>query len=134
VKKRVTGRIFPRHSMARILIVEDDPGMRGFLEESLTAAGHEVHTTVNGKEGVALFLFQPADLIITDLLMPEQDGLETVQQLRIHDPALKVVAISGAPTDWKVLEMAGKLGANKTLHKPFTTREMRDAVEACLQE
>jgi DNA-binding response OmpR family regulator len=119
--------------MARILVIEDDPGMRDILEETLTPAGHEVWSAVNGKEGVALFHAHPADLVITDLLMPEQEGLETIRELRSVSSSLKIIAISGAAPEWRVLEMAGRLGALKTLAKPFTPQEILEAVEVCLK-
>jgi|SRR2546426_923959 len=118
--------------MARILVIEDHPAMRDVLEESLMAAGHEVRTAANGKEGVALFRAHPADLVITDLLMPEKEGLETIKDLRARAPALKIIAISGASPEWRVLDMAKQLGAHKTLVKPFTPQEILGAVEALL--
>ena len=119
--------------MARILVIEDDPGMRVFLEETLEAAGHEVRAAVNGKEGLALFRAHPANLVITDLFMPEQEGLETIRELRSVNPALKIIAISGAVPEWRVLEMAKYLGAQRTLAKPFVPEEIRDAVETLLR-
>src|SRR5947208_389358 len=119
--------------MARILVIEDDPGMRVLLEEALAGAGHEVLAAVNGKEGVLLFRAHPANLVITDLFMPEQEGLETIRQLRSVNPALKIIAISGAAPEWRVLEMAKHLGAQKTLAKPFVLQEIRDAVETLLK-
>jgi len=119
--------------MARILIIEDDPGMRDVLEETLMPAGHEVWSAVNGQEGVALFRAHPADLVITDLLMPEKEGLETIRELRSARPALRIIAISGASPEWRVLEMARKLGAQKTLAKPFTPQDILEAVNACLE-
>ena len=114
--------------MARILVIDDDPEIRDSVEETLVAAAHEVLTASNGKDGIQLCRAHPPDLVITDLLMPEKDGLEIIQELRSRSPRLKIIAMSGAPSDWKVLEMAKKLGAQETLTKPFLAQEMVDAV------
>ncbi|PYJ07729.1 MAG: response regulator [Verrucomicrobia bacterium] len=118
--------------MARTLVIEDHPGMRDVLEETLLAAGHEVCSAANGEEGVALFRTQPADLVITDLLMPQKEGLETIKDLRRRAPDLKIIAISGASPEWRVLDMAKQLGAHTTLSKPFTAQEILGAVTAVL--
>ena len=110
--------------MARILVIDDDPGMRDFLDEALTAAGHEVFSAANGREGVVLFRAHPAELVLSDMLMPEQEGFETIQQLRAIRPTIKLIAMSGAPAEWKVLQMAQKIGANATLRKPFSPEEL----------
>ena len=119
--------------MARILVIDDVPQMRKLIEATLEAAGHEVVCAGNGKEGLAIFSVQPADLVITDLIMPETEGMETIQQLRAVDPALKILAISGAPQEWRILEMAENHGAHKTLAKPFKLEELANAVETLLR-
>jgi two-component system, chemotaxis family, chemotaxis protein CheY len=118
--------------MARVLVIDDDPGMRDFLQETLAAAGHEIFCAANGREGVALFRAHPAELVISDMLMPEQEGIETIQQLRALHLPIKVIAMSGAPVGWKVLQMAEKIGANATLQKPFETDELLRVVERLL--
>jgi DNA-binding response OmpR family regulator len=118
--------------VARILVIEDDPGVRELLEATLVRAGHEVRTASDGNLGVALFRAYPAHLVITDILMPEQEGLETIQKLRSDKPDLKIIAISGAPPDWKVLHLAEKLGTDRTFAKPFSQHEILQAVEELL--
>nr|MEE4269513.1 response regulator [Candidatus Krumholzibacteria bacterium] len=116
--------------MARILIIEDDNEVREYLESVISRAGYEVISAENGKEGVELFATQPADLVVTDIIMPEKDGIETIMDLRRANPGLKVIAISGGgrsePENY--LHSARLLGANRTMKKPFTNQEMLAAI------
>lgn len=120
--------------MARILIIEDDNEVREYLESVLTRAGYDVIAASNGKEGVAMFGEQPADLVVTDIIMPEKDGIETIMDLRRANSSLKVIAISGGgraePENY--LHSARLLGANRTMKKPFTNQEMLDAIKELL--
>jgi len=122
-----------QREMARILVIEDDSGVRDLLEKVLAATGYEVSTAVNGEEGVLCFRKKPPDLVITDLLMPNKEGLETIRELRLANPVVKIVAISGAPSEWRALEIATKLGANETISKPFKTDDLLHAVERLLK-
>lgn len=114
--------------MALIIIIDDDPELREMLEESLVTASHHVITATNGKEGLRLADAYLPDIAITDIIMPEMEGLETIQQLRAKQANLKIIAISGAPESWRVLDMAAALGAVKTIAKPFTPQQVLDAV------
>ena len=100
--------------MLRILIIEDDPQIRGFLREALSQAGYEVLEATNGSEGWRLYIKEPVDLVITDILMAEQEGLETIRQLQRHDHPPHIIAISGGMKNLgiNVLEMASLLGAH----------------------
>jgi len=120
--------------MSRILVVDDDPEIRDLLQDCLRAAGHELIFAANGKDAVDLCAAHPVELVITDLIMPEKEGLETIQELRARWPDLKIIAISGAPTDWKVLEVARKLGAHQTLAKPFLPDEILAVVRTVLEK
>ena len=117
--------------MLRILIFEDDPQIRGFLREALSQAGYEVLEATNGSEGWRLYIQEPVDLVITDILMPEQEGLETIRQLQSHSHPLHIIAISGGMKNLgiNVLEMASKLGAHKTLEKPIELSTLVQAVK-----
>jgi CheY-like chemotaxis protein len=121
--------------MGRILIVEDDASVRELLREILRRAGHEVVAAVNGKEAISLHRKSPADLIITNILMPEKEGLETIQELRRDDPDVKIIAISGGgqigPADY--LEVARRFGAMRTFSKPFDRKELLKAVDELLE-
>lgn len=120
--------------MPRILVIEDDDEVRELLESLLTRDGHEVATAANGKLGVATFLAQPFDLVITDIIMPEKDGIEAIMDLRRGRPELKLIAISGGgraePENY--LHSAHLLGANRTLRKPFTNEAIVAAVNDLL--
>ena len=104
------------------------------LKEILEREGYEVVDAQNGKEAIAIQETHPSDLIITDLIMPEQDGVETIIILTQKNPSTKIIAISGGgrigPRDY--LEMATALGANKTFCKPFKRFEIISAVKELL--
>lgn len=121
--------------MAKILIIEDDEEVREYLERVLSRAGYECSSAPNGKAGVEVFNNDPADLVITDIIMPEKDGIETIMDLRRKNSSLKVIAISGGgraePENY--LHSAKLLGANRTMKKPFTNEEMLEAIRQLLQ-
>lgn len=122
--------------MAKILIIEDDEEVREYLESVLSRAGYECLSAHNGQAGVDLFMTNPADLVITDIIMPEKDGIETIMDLRRKNSSLKVIAISGGgraePENY--LHSAKLLGANKTMKKPFTNEEMLGAIRDLLDD
>ncbi len=120
---------------SRILIIDDEVQIREMLDQMLTREGYEVASAANGKVGMRLFREDPVDLIITDIIMPEKDGIEMILELRHDFSNLKIIAISGGgrlgPDGY--LEMAQKLGAHKTFFKPFNRKEILDAVEELLE-
>ena len=81
--------------MARILVIDDDDRIRGMVLEMLSESGHEVGEASNGQEGLDQFRQTPTDLVITDILMPEKDGLEIIQILKKENPEVKIIAVSG---------------------------------------
>lgn len=116
--------------MPLILIIDDDNQVRGMLRQTLERAGYDVLDAPNGKEGIKLYRQDPADLVITDLIMPEKEGIETIIELRRDFPAVKIIAISGGgrndPEEY--LHMAKTLGAQRTFTKPFERKELLEAV------
>ncbi|MEW5724979.1 MAG: response regulator [Thermodesulfobacteriota bacterium] len=118
--------------MARILVVDDDGLFRSLMRELLELEGHEVTEAGDGREALALCQDQPFDLFITDILMPERDGLETIKELRRRRPEAKIIAVSGggllAPEGY--LAVAARLGAQWGLVKPFANEELVEAVRA----
>jgi len=118
--------------MAQILIIDDDPAIRATIEEILRSAGHAVISAVDGIEGVKTFRANPAHVVITDLYMPNQEGLETIRELRQGNPKAVIVAMCGKPTGDTMLSIAQKLGAVEVLQKPFVPQELLDAVEQAL--
>lgn len=117
--------------MASILLVEDDEQLRPMLKIILQEAGHEVHEAHNGKEALEIYGVKPTDLVITDLVMPEKEGLETIIELRHTYPDVKIIAMSGGGRTGvqNYLELAKKFGANHTLAKPFSNQELLDGIQ-----
>lgn len=101
----------------RILVVDDDAGVRQVLRSMLVPAGYDVELAVNGRQAIEKLKGEPCDLVITDLVMPEQEGIETIKQLRRDFPEVKIIAISGA-FGGDYLRIAGFLGAHRTMAKP----------------
>ncbi len=113
----------------RILFVDDEPNLLHGLQRILRPMRQqwEMHFAVNGREAMQLMEQTPCDVVVTDLFMPEQEGLETIIALRQTYPGTKIVAISGGGYQGKlvpVLDIATKLGANYTLKKPFSSQQI----------
>jgi DNA-binding response OmpR family regulator len=117
--------------MADILIIDDDEQIRELLIDVLEAAGHTVRPAGDGRGGLALFRRQPAELVITDIVMPGMEGIETIRELRCDAPGLPILAISGRD-DPLYLRAADELGATATLEKPFTPVAFLAVVERLL--
>ena len=120
----------------RILVIDDEPTALDLLRRILEMSGYEVLAAANGLEGVELFRQQPCDLVITDMVMPVKDGLQTILDLRGFVPDLPVIAISGGGTISKerYLAVAGYLDRVITIAKPFSIEEITGAVESLLQD
>ena len=120
--------------MARILIIDDEAAICTMLQQVLERNGHEVAVAKDGLEGLTLCRENPADLVITDLFMPEMGGMEIIPELRKQSPQTKIIAISGGGlgSNFDCLPTAKHLGAHRTLAKPFEHQELLDAVNAVL--
>lgn len=119
--------------MARILIIDDDAHLRSALAAGLEAAGHIVEQAEDGRAGTAHFRAEPADLVITDLVMPNQEGIETILTLRREFPDVRIIAMSGSARNSALyLELARTLGAARVLEKPFTRDRLLQAVADAL--
>ena len=118
----------------KILIIDDDAGVRFTLKKILVSAGYEVLEAPDGRRGIELFCHARPDLVITDIIMPEAEGLEVIRDLRARNRACPVIAISGGGRIDKdqLLTWATKFGATVTLAKPFTAQALSDAVARCL--
>ena len=99
-----------------IIIIDDDDQIREMLKQMLAREGYEILTASNGKEGIRLYRERQTDLIITDIVMPEKDGLETIMELRKDFPEVKVIAMSGGGRNGpeSYLQVAKRLGAVRT--------------------
>ncbi len=122
--------------MATVLVIEDDQEVRDYLVAVLGRAGHEVSAAANGRDGVAAFHDHPTQVVITDIIMPEKDGIETILDLRREHPQLKVIAISGGgrSTPENYLHSARLLGADRAIRKPFKNEEILAAVRELSEE
>jgi CheY-like chemotaxis protein len=121
--------------MARVLVVDDEAAIRDALRRTLESAGHVVTEAEDGRAALESFRRFPCDLMVTDLLMPEVEGVQTIVEAMKLRPDAKIVAISGGgrngPDDY--LHLAKKLGAVCTLAKPFSQQELLDVVESALK-
>lgn len=118
----------------RILVIDDEPTTLDLLRRVLELKGYNVITARNGQEGVELFQQQPSDLVITDMVMPIKDGLQTILDLRSDVPELPVIAISGggAIPKERYLAIAAYMDQVVTIAKPFSLEEITEAVEKLL--
>ncbi len=116
--------------MARILIMDDDASVRTALKNLLQQEGHEITEAPNALEGAKIYSTSAPDLIITDLLMPERDGVEALLELRSQYPTIKTIVISGDAPEF--LPIVEDLGANRTLSKPFKNQDVLAAVQELL--
>ncbi|HEX2609745.1 MAG TPA: response regulator [Gemmatimonadales bacterium] len=119
----------------RIMVVDDDAGVRRSLDTLLRRAGYDVIQAADGREAVQLWRDQAADLVITDLHMPNKDGFETIIELLSHTPGTPIIAMSGGGQT-KRLDLLGNvalLGRVLTIEKPFTLSEMMSVVGQALK-
>jgi DNA-binding response OmpR family regulator len=120
--------------MAKILVIDDDVMVRHTISKILRHGGHDVIMAEDGARGMAIFRKERPDLVITDIIMPEQEGIETITQIRreVHDA--KIIAVSGGGRIGSAdfLGMARKLGANDILAKPFLPEDLLGRVKNCL--
>jgi CheY-like chemotaxis protein len=116
----------------RILLVEDDARVREVFQQALAMAGYDVVAAADGEEALAAYAAVPADLIITDLMMPRKDGVETIRGLQDRHPAPKVIAVTAARGRFNRLTAARHVGADHALLKPFGMSELLTAVRDVL--
>ena len=122
--------------MARILIIDDEPQIRSMLTLMLAREGYEIVEASDGVAGIKIYRQNPADLIITDLIMPNKDGIGMIIDLKKEFPDVKIIAMSGGGLNKPdgYLKGAKKLGAACTLTKPIDREEMLAAVREILKE
>ena len=119
--------------MARILVIDDNNEVLFTIEQALVKNGHSVVTATDGVRGEKLFRAEPFDVIITDIVMPEREGLETIVVLRRDFPQIPVIAMTGTGRNSVLyLGIANRLGARRVLTKPFSLQELIDAVASVL--
>ena len=120
--------------MARILIIDDEAVIRNLLKAMLEREGYETVTASGGQDGIKIHRENPADLIITDLIMPDKEGLETIMELRREFQDVKIIAMSGGGKigSETYLQMAKTLGAVKSIGKPFDRKELLKTIQELL--
>ena len=118
--------------MAVILVIDDSASVLEWMQDVLTKAGHQVHTSSNGKQGILILRKGSIALVITDIYMPEQDGVEVIQHTRRMAPQVKLVAMSTRPPGHNLFKAAMALGAMGTLQKPFSEEQLLETVAAAL--
>lgn len=120
--------------MAIILVVDDNPQMRSSIRRALEVWGHTVTEAPDGKVALRHFAGDPTELVVSDVYMPDMDGIEFLMRLREAFPEVKTLMISGGgnlPSE-NVLGAASMLGADRVLKKPFSMEELQEAVQAVL--
>jgi DNA-binding NtrC family response regulator len=122
--------------MAKILLVDDEEQLRSMLKIVLEDAGHEVEEAGNGKEAAEKYQRRPVELMVTDIVMPDEEGIETIIKFRKSHPNAKILAMSGGGRKGRLdyLELAQKFGAHGTLAKPFSNSEFLTKVSIVLQQ
>ena len=130
--------------MASILIIDDEEDIRDALQMVLERAGYEVRVASDGNEAIELQREKPAQLVITDIKMPEKDGVRTIKEMRREFPAVRIIAISGggsveplaykpgAITTTAYLAAAKEVGADRVFAKPFDRKDLIQAVDDLL--
>jgi len=117
--------------MSRILVVDDDASVRRSVRKLLERVGHVVRESADGAEALALLEADPPDILITDLNMPNLDGMVLLRTLRQQGKRTKTIVFSGSPAE--LLDVATALGAHATLNKPFTSQDLYAAVQKVQQ-
>lgn len=122
--------------MTHILVIEDEDQVRSFLHKILEQEGYEVSDAPNGAVGMKIQRESPAELIITDIIMPEKEGIEIIMEIKKDFPGTKIIAISGGGQAGinTYLDMAKKLGAHSVLAKPFEIKEIISETNRLLEK
>ena len=120
--------------MTKILIIEDDDEVRNLVKRVLIKEGHEIFEAADGVLGVSVFRKTDPDIVISDIVMPNQDGFETIEEILTIEPNTKIIVISGGGTrsPERHFKHAKDIGAIKTLAKPFTPPDLVKVVEEVL--
>lgn len=121
--------------MLRILIVDDDDLLRNALHKTLVRAGYEVEDASNGTAALKAYQRQPHDLVITDIVMPDREGLDTIRALRERDADVKIIAMSGGGLGraHDYLTLAHHFGATRIIAKPFSGSDVLAVVASVLE-
>ena len=119
--------------MPHILVTEDDQEIGQIVRDILARAEHTVDVVEDAEQGLATFEQNRPDLVITDLILPEKDGVETIRDLKDRDPEARIIAMTGLRGSFNRLPAAEFVGASRTLMKPFTQEDLLSVVDDALQ-
>ncbi|HZK89397.1 MAG TPA: response regulator [Stellaceae bacterium] len=120
----------------KILVIDDDDRLRRLVEKVLTLGGHEVLAAANGAEGMAIFRKESPEIVVTDIVMPEQEGLGTIMMMRRECPKARIIAMSGGGRvgNLDVLGAAHALGSDEVIAKPFLPRDLLDLINRLVSD
>lgn len=116
--------------MTLVLVIDDDPAIRDVLRQTFERAGFDVDLAVDGGEGMECYRRRRPDVVITDIVMPDREGVETMLEIKEFDPGAKIIAISGGGRAGAAdfLAVATKFGAQRSFAKPLDRRSLMAAV------
>jgi CheY-like chemotaxis protein len=117
-----------------IFVIEDDRVLREFIVEVLETAGYQIYSAENGHKALKKIALKTPDIILTDLVMPDKDGLEVIMKTKTETPSIKIIAMSGMINSETFLSIAQKLGAQAIMPKPFNTATLLEMVQKVLTE
>ena len=123
----------PSHAPRSILVIDDDRSFRELLRTLLMRAGYDVHEAANGLDGLRIVARTTLHLMITDIIMPEQEGMATIRSARNHSPQLKILAITGAAACQGYLALAMRLGADAALEKALVPKLLLTTIGSLIQ-
>jgi len=119
----------------KVIVIDDDPAVRSVIVAAFNRVGCETRWAVDGRSGVRLFNAEPAHLVVTDIVMPNQEGIETIMLLKRRERPPRVIAISGGGRrgGQDFLVWASHLGADATLPKPFRTSQLIEVARSLFE-
>ena len=120
--------------MASILVIDDEELTRSFLRTTLERGGYQVVEASTAQEGIRQYHESSIDLVITDILMPDKDGIGLIIELKREFPDVKIIAITGGGRDLNFLDAAKLLGAHQCLTKPFSREKLLEVIQSSLEE
>ncbi len=122
--------------MKSVLVVDDEPGMREMVKQLLLNEGYRVLEASNGKHAMEFLKNETPELVITDIIMEEMDGVEIIMEIRENYPDVKIIAMSGGSkiSSEDYLESAADLGADRIFNKPFALSDMLNAIKELIEE
>jgi DNA-binding response OmpR family regulator len=120
----------------KILVIDDDTLVRDTIERILERKGYSVLVAADGVRGLRMFHSEQPDLVITDIIIPEKEGLQTIREIRGEQPDAKIIAISGGSRigNMDFLSIAGELGATEIIPKPFDPADLLSMISRCLED